>query len=330
MYPTKRERNFPTRNIICDTDAGSDVDDFLALAYLISVAPKRLKMVSTTYGPVETRARAITTLFMGMGVKVPVISGVRHLLTTDKPIWLTGGEKYLVREDLKVSDAEMLESYLKYDNFTVLAIGPLTNIATLLQDSRFRKQCSKIVIMGGSLNPGELIPEIEHNFKCDPVATKIVLESKVPKVIVPVDLTLQFPMTEEYQTLFKESQKEYIKLLSAWMVNWRNITNAFDPPFRDSVHWHDPITAAYIFHPELFRTEDMQITVDEYGGLKTGQGTTITVCTHMDAQVIDILAKKIFDHKLPLGLRLNKILLAQASIFKRTREDIISVVKNIS
>jgi inosine-uridine nucleoside N-ribohydrolase len=52
---------------------------------------------------------------------------------------------------------------------------------------------------------GRADPEVEHNFECDPVATKIVMDSAIPKVLIPVDLTLEFPMTDEFQALFHES-----------------------------------------------------------------------------------------------------------------------------
>jgi inosine-uridine nucleoside N-ribohydrolase len=73
-------------------------------------------------------------------------------------------------------------------------------------------------MMGGSIHPDGLIPRwsttsipkvlipvVEHNFECDPVATKIVMDSAIPKVLIPVDLTLEFPMTDEFQALFHES-----------------------------------------------------------------------------------------------------------------------------
>jgi inosine-uridine nucleoside N-ribohydrolase len=72
--------------------------------------------------------------------------------------------------------------------------------------------------------------------------------------------------------------------------NWRRITGKFGPPFRDSVHWHDPLAAAYLFHPDLFTTELMDFTVRPDGGLVAGNGTPAVVCTGMDASVLDIIA----------------------------------------
>ena len=87
-------------SIVCDTDAGSDVDDYLALAYLVSAAPSELKLVSTAYGPVVTRAQAVATLLRTMAANIPIVPGRRELLTPGRPVWMTGREDYLVDHTL--------------------------------------------------------------------------------------------------------------------------------------------------------------------------------------------------------------------------------------
>jgi inosine-uridine nucleoside N-ribohydrolase len=292
--------------IICDTDAGSDVDDYLALAYLVNAAQNRFKLVSTTFGPVDLRAQAVSTLFQKMGAEIPVIPGVKKLMTPGKPIWLTGEESYLVDAQAPVKDNDMLESYLRYESFTLLAIGPLTNVATLIQHERFMQRCSQIVIMGGTIT-GEVLP-LEHNFHCDPVATRAVIESPIPKIIIPLELTAPLPMIERHQEAFRKGRAEYVQLLSKWVDNWRKITKntwtvqwpdrvertPFVPPFYDSVHWHDAIAAAYIFHPDLFLTEDRRIRVSEDGGITLHeQGSAVKLCASVDPQITDIIAETI-------------------------------------
>jgi purine nucleosidase len=172
-------------SVICDTDAGSDVDDYLALAYLANAAPDELKLVSTAYGPVDTRAKAVGTLFRAMGVDIPVVAGRRELMTPECPIWLTGRESYLVDQTVSVSNEDILDAYLQHDSFTLLAIAPLTNVAHLIRHPEFVRRCERIVIMGGTLH-GDILG-VEHNFHADPVATKIVVESEIPKILVPIE-----------------------------------------------------------------------------------------------------------------------------------------------
>jgi purine nucleosidase len=296
-----QRRVSPTKLVVCDTDVGSDADDFLALAYLANAG--LLKLVFTTYGPVRTRARAAGTLFKAMNADVPVVAGVRQLLSPDKPIWLTGDENYLVDQTITVRDD--LDAYLALDTFTLLAIGPLTNVAHLVQQPEFMARCERIVMMGGTTH--RQIIECEHNFHADPLATDIVMRSPIAKTLVPLELTAPLPMTDAHYTRFRDSTTQYGQLLWSWVSNWRNHTfwQVIYPegvdmvghcvPFAGNVHWHDPIAAAYIIHPELFTTETMCARTDADGGLVLGSGQEIEICTAMDEQVIGLIVSTILD-----------------------------------
>jgi inosine-uridine nucleoside N-ribohydrolase len=292
--------------IVCDTDVGSDADDYLALAYLANAAS--LKLVSTSYGPVTTRARAVGTLFRAMDVHIPVVPGARDVMTPGKPIWLTGDEAYLVDPTMPVDERSLLDAYLELDSFTLLAIGPLTNVALLVQHPAFVERCDRIVIMGGTTH--RQIIEREHNFHADPIATKIVMESPIPKVLIPLELTAPITMTDEHYGMFRDADLGYAKLLYEWVAKWRTTTawtvtypdrvEMVDhvPPFYGNIHWHDPIAAAFITHPELFTTETVQAHVDDEGGLVLGTGPSLELCTDMDQRVIDVIAATILQREL--------------------------------
>lgn len=292
--------------VVCDTDVGSDADDYLALAYLANATS--LKLVSTSYGPVATRAQAVGTLFRAMEVHIPVVSGAGDLMTPGKPVWLTGEEAYLVDQTMPVDERSLLDAYLELDSFTLLAIGPLTNVAHLVQNPDFVERCERIVIMGGTTH--RQIIEREHNFHADPIATKIVMDSPIPKVLIPLELTAPITMTDEHYGMFRDADLEYTKLLYSWVAKWRN-TTAWTvtypdrvemvnhmPPFYGNIHWHDPIAAAFITHPELFTTEMVRAHVDDEGGLVLGTGQSLELCTDMDQRVIDVIADTILQREL--------------------------------
>ncbi len=50
--------------VIFDTDIGTDVDDCLALAFLLGSPEIRLEAITTVYGDVALRARMCRKLFM--------------------------------------------------------------------------------------------------------------------------------------------------------------------------------------------------------------------------------------------------------------------------
>lgn len=122
--------------------------------------------------------------------------------------------------------------------------------------------------MGGTLH--RRILGWEHNFHADPVATKLVIESDIPKVLIPLELTAPVPMTDVYYQGFSRGRAEWSRLLWSWMTTWRE-TQAWKvayadrvevvpmtAPFAGNVHWHDPIAAVYVTNPELFTTETMR------------------------------------------------------------------------
>ena len=64
----------------------------------------------------------------------------------------------------------------KHFPITIVAIGPLTNIALLLATyPEIKSKIKQIVIMGGSSGRGNVTPLAEFNIYCDPEAANIVL-----------------------------------------------------------------------------------------------------------------------------------------------------------
>jgi purine nucleosidase len=77
---------------------------------------------------------------------------------------------------------------------TIVAIGPLTNIATAtLRDPSFVARVKSLVVMGGSNNGrGNITPAAEFNMYVDPEAAKVVFDAGFAMTIVPwAPLTLR-------------------------------------------------------------------------------------------------------------------------------------------
>ena len=76
---------------------------------------------------------------------------------------------------------------------TLVAIGPLTNVATaLLMAPDISELVERVVIMGGTgeHGPGNISPTAEFNFWVDPEAVRVVLRSEMPLEFVGWDISI--------------------------------------------------------------------------------------------------------------------------------------------
>lgn len=233
------------KQIFFDTDIGSDIDDALALIFLLAQKQHRLIGVSTVYGPTLTRAQVAKTLLHSLQKSKPIIQGQNQTLSR-KPIWLTGNESKNINTKLKpdfFSIVDFLETVKQ--KIAIVATGPLTNIANLETKGFLEKHCHHLFIMGGVL-PGKNLPATEHNFFSDPIATDIVFKSKTPITLIPLNVTLQFPLRLEHLNELSAQKTSAGELIKFWLKNWISTTKAFPKTslFFNQVFLHDPIAAA--------------------------------------------------------------------------------------
>jgi purine nucleosidase len=124
-----------------------------------------------------------------------------------------------------------------------------------MQAPNFAKNVKHLWIMGGDFTK----EKIEHNFKCDVTAAKIVLESNMSITI------LDLPSSQK--TIIKKDEIEKIKssgklgpTLHSEILNW------IQPRQQDWTTPHDPIAVLALLAPELFDfSENGSVKIDENG-----------------------------------------------------------------
>lgn len=76
------------------------------------------------------------------------------------------------------------------DDISIVAVGPLTNIALALRlEPKIESKIRQLVIMGGGIAGSNASASAEFNFYADPESAKIVLGTAIPKMILPLDAT---------------------------------------------------------------------------------------------------------------------------------------------
>lgn len=187
-----------TTRLVVDTDIGTDVDDCLALAFVLGSPELSLEGVTCVYGDVGLRARMVLKLLrLADRVEVPVMLGSAQTLLGVRSVYWPGHEGVGLLEPDDVALVPAPEHAVDYLVRTVmespgqihlLAIGPLTNVALAFRrEPRLAERLAHLTVMGGALRgPSRLdLPYAEHNFRCDPEAAQVVLAAGAPTTLVP-------------------------------------------------------------------------------------------------------------------------------------------------
>jgi inosine-uridine nucleoside N-ribohydrolase len=265
-----------SEKLIIDTDIGDDIDDAFALVMLSKECRTNLVGVTTVYKNGYERAQIASYLLNKMDLNIPVLSGISNPIrepfrflpfeqkTDDVHIsQLTEMMKHQIISDHCGVDF-ILDCADRYgEDLTLLAIGPLTNLATAyIRNPNSFKKIGKIIVMGGSFK--DSFPE--WNVRCDPEAFDYVLQSQVKLQFVGIDVTKMTSLSKRDLQQICQLESEPLKLLS-------ELTNLYIKNYHGKrlPIMHDPLTASCLNHDYVkFETVKIRVILN---GEKRGSTT---------------------------------------------------------
>jgi purine nucleosidase len=272
-----------TKQIVMDVDVG--VDDALAII-LASRSPELdLRAITTVSGNVHVDRTTINALKVLEALErrdIPVAKGmpkplVRELEVGDDFHGKDGlGDSNLPSPKIQVDERHAVDLLLeetaaKPKRMTVVATGPLTNIATAIQrDPGFVGRVQELVIMGGAycMTPygfGNMNPVAEYNIYVDPEAASIVFKSGIPLTAVGLDVT-----TDPKATFTKELYQTMVEVETAVAKFAALITRQMMTRY-GFMHLHDPMAVAAAADPTLVTTAKYHVDVETMSSLTRGQ-----------------------------------------------------------
>ncbi|GAB4161537.1 MAG: nucleoside hydrolase [Cyanobacteria bacterium J069] len=232
----------------------------------------------------------------GMGNLSHTLPAIAHSYETARP-----ADEVLI-EKLKQAPGEI----------TIVAIGPLTNLAAAEKKSPGVLHLAKeIVIMGGAFAaPGNITPEAEFNIAYDPEAAQLVFATCDNLIVLPLDVTRHVVFTPAMAAQVMEVAPT--SPISKFVVDLCQFMVGTALAYRETEGQqgflvHDASTLAYLFYPETLRFRRGQVEIETEG--KWTRGKTLLDNRHAikltanawvatDVDSVNVLALMIEDLKL--------------------------------
>jgi inosine-uridine nucleoside N-ribohydrolase len=170
------------------------------------------------------------------------------------------------------------------NELTLIAVGPLTNVALALhRDLEGMKKLKELVIMGGAVRvKGNVTPHAEFNIFVDPLAARMVFKSGLPITLVPLDVTHQVCLTSR---VMEERVKPLNNLFSQFVVEatqYNSTTHRFLEN-SEMFYLHDPLAVGVTINRDLVGMERLSIHVGTENGEYYGQTKEVEGCPNINA-----------------------------------------------
>lgn len=267
------------RKIILDVDTGSD--DAVAIMAAVLSEDIQLEAVCSVAGNKDIDKTTENTLRVVqlLHADVPVYRGCREplvkFLCPDRlenrrvkgPLIVNGEEIQMHSDFLDVPPATIKEQkmtapefYVKYlreakEPVTIVAVGPLTNVATaLIMDGSIVDKIEEIVVMGGGYNITNVSPTAEFNIWYDPEAAQRVVHSGAKVTLVPLDATHAACITLDDCKRFRALGTvagNFAANLCEQRITMHNYSQPLDVPNAAAVH--DALCIAYLIDPSVLK-----------------------------------------------------------------------------
>lgn len=270
--------------VIVDTDCGTD--DLLALAYLLSCPSVQIEAITTVHGltrPIIGANNLLRVLARLNRPDIPVHVGESGSLCEVKTFpadWMMESESLLGLRlppacravEVKSAVSFLSDRLCDSDPLTILALGPLTNIACALRRCEVNMSPFHVLAMGGAVDvPGNLQAggvfdtanaSAEWNFFVDAHAAHIVLGAALAQVtLVPLDATNSVPMRPSLLSALEAARsaegllaREVLRTVADWISEGHYFA------------W-DPLAAVLLTHPSMAPKVHDNLAVETTGSL---------------------------------------------------------------
>jgi inosine-uridine nucleoside N-ribohydrolase len=271
------------KKIIIDTDPG--VDDGMAIQLAINSPELDIVGLTSVFGNVPVELATINALRLVhiAGKDIPVaigaadplkgtFSGGAQVVHGDDGQGNTWQAKSPLKPVAQSSAAFIVEHVLKNPKeITIIAIGPLTNLALALElDQSIADFVQEIIIMGGNaFCPGNITPAAEANIHADPDAADIVFGARWPLTMVGLDVTHKVFMHSDILELIAQSKSPLNRYVASTFPFYRDFFIKVNRI--QGIYVHDATAITYCVKPSLFKTANYPVRVEKSDCISKGK-----------------------------------------------------------
>ncbi len=269
------------RPVILDCDPGHDD----ALAILLAARHFDVLGITTVAGNVDVdrttlNARRIVDLAgldvpIARGCAAPLVQPAVHAPEIHGESGLDGYEFPPPRAPVEARDAVtfLVDTLRARDGITLIATGPLTNLAMALRTApELAGRIREISVMGGSATFGNVTPAAEFNAWFDPEAAAVVFQSGIPLWMCGLNVTRQAGIDPagiaRIEALGTRTSRAMAALLRFYFDRQRDRVGVA------SASLHDPCAVAILLQPPVISWVPAHVAVELRGEHTRG----MTVC----------------------------------------------------
>ncbi len=295
-----------TTPIILDCDPGHDD----ALAILLANASPAVDLLAiTTVGGNQTVEKCtinarricsvagITDVPIATGAAGPLIGDlhigeyVHGVSGLDGPDW---GEPSVQASDEFAVDLIVRLLREHPEPVTIVAVGPLTNIALVIRDHPdVVDNIREIVIMGGSTDRGNDTPYAEFNIKVDPEAAAIVFAAAPQVTMCGLNITHQALATpdviDRLKALGTRMGDLCVELLTFFSASYLRTWGFTSPPL------HDPVALMRVIDPSVVDCLPEPVAIETEG--RYTRGATVVDLHHLSGEPDNALVAMTLDRE---------------------------------
>lgn len=298
------------RKVILDVDPG--IDDAVALCMALGDPSLDVIAITATGGTVSpeqstSNVQAIVeqldpARWPRLGTAAPdqmLRADARHLFGIDG---MCGAHFAVAKRHHQHSSVKVICDEVRSapGDITIISTGPLTNIASALQQQPdLAEMIRHLIIIGGTIGgPGNVTAAAEFNIYCDAEAARTVFHSPVTKTLIPIDVAsrvvLSFDLLERIPMGDFRAGELLRRILPGAFRVYRQHLGV------EGIQLHDAVAIMAALEPDLFTTERMFGDVETDGTLTYG-ATVFDRRRNADSRpnmdvTVDMDTKAVTDH----------------------------------